>query len=238
VYADVTNPQSLNKYQYTFNNPLRYVDPDGQAPQDSFDNKINQLIRQQLKGEITEEQYWERLRGASVGTATGLGVVAMTLVGRHVGAAILMWAAQNPDKIQQIATVVQEAGGGPPGALTGAVGRASRGELSIARKLVAEGKNVEVLATGASRTADFAVNGVKTELKILEGVKRVATSGTVKNAIGRALGQSGNVILDASGVNLTAEAAKQGAARAFGADKRLKAVRIIGRDYDFTIARQ
>ena len=32
-YADLTNPQSLNKYQYSFNNPLRYVDPDGHAPQ-------------------------------------------------------------------------------------------------------------------------------------------------------------------------------------------------------------
>lgn len=29
IYADLTNPQSLNKYQYTYNNPLRYVDPDG-----------------------------------------------------------------------------------------------------------------------------------------------------------------------------------------------------------------
>jgi len=28
-YADLSNPQSLNKYQYTYNNPLRYVDPDG-----------------------------------------------------------------------------------------------------------------------------------------------------------------------------------------------------------------
>ena len=83
-----------------------------------------------------------------------------------------------------------------------------------------------------------AINGTRAELKILEGVNGVATSGTVKNAIGRALGQSGNVIIDASGVKLTAEAAKQGAARAFGADKRLKVVRIMGRDYDFTIARQ
>ena len=28
-YADPRRPQSLNKYQYAFNNPLRYVDPDG-----------------------------------------------------------------------------------------------------------------------------------------------------------------------------------------------------------------
>ena len=28
-YADITNPQSLNKYTYVWNNPLEYVDPDG-----------------------------------------------------------------------------------------------------------------------------------------------------------------------------------------------------------------
>jgi RHS repeat-associated protein len=28
-YADITNPQSLNKYTYTYNNPVKYVDPNG-----------------------------------------------------------------------------------------------------------------------------------------------------------------------------------------------------------------
>jgi RHS repeat-associated protein len=32
AYADIANPQSLNKYQYTYSNPLRYVDPNGHGP--------------------------------------------------------------------------------------------------------------------------------------------------------------------------------------------------------------
>ncbi|MGB7068405.1 MAG: RHS repeat-associated core domain-containing protein [Pyrinomonadaceae bacterium] len=31
-YADFENPQSLNKYQYTYNNPYKYNDPDGHCP--------------------------------------------------------------------------------------------------------------------------------------------------------------------------------------------------------------
>ncbi len=33
-YADITNPQSLNKYAYVLNNPLRYTDPDGHCVED------------------------------------------------------------------------------------------------------------------------------------------------------------------------------------------------------------
>jgi RHS repeat-associated protein len=36
-YADITNPQSLNKYTYTFNNPLRYTDPTGHGIETLWD---------------------------------------------------------------------------------------------------------------------------------------------------------------------------------------------------------
>jgi len=33
-YADVTDPQTLNKYAYVRNNPLRYTDPNGHCAED------------------------------------------------------------------------------------------------------------------------------------------------------------------------------------------------------------
>jgi RHS repeat-associated protein len=37
-YADLQNPQSLNKYQYAYGNPLRYIDPDGHDPEGEPDS--------------------------------------------------------------------------------------------------------------------------------------------------------------------------------------------------------
>jgi hypothetical protein len=65
-YADLTNPQTLNKYQYCVNNPLRYTDPSGHQEQDdkaSVTTWIQSLIRQILKGKDQYPEEPER-RGA------------------------------------------------------------------------------------------------------------------------------------------------------------------------------
>jgi len=59
-YADLTSPQSLNKYQYGYNNPLRYTDPDGHAPDgdgivESIKNYLWSLLKDKVNWKTEEE---------------------------------------------------------------------------------------------------------------------------------------------------------------------------------------
>jgi RHS repeat-associated protein len=48
-YADITDPQTLNKYGYVRNSPLRYVDPDGHGLSDAIQETINGAISATLE---------------------------------------------------------------------------------------------------------------------------------------------------------------------------------------------
>jgi RHS repeat-associated protein len=114
VLAFLSDPRSWNKYAYTYNNPLRFVDPDGQRPQDSFHNRLDKAVRDQGAGRISEKQYWESMRGPALGGTAGLAVIGGVAGGARMASAILLWAARNPDKIQQIAQEMAQASTGSP----------------------------------------------------------------------------------------------------------------------------
>lgn len=64
-YADLTNPQTLNKYQYCLNNPLRYLDPYGHQQQDGWYDRLMSFLLQLFKasgGDITNYGVSERTK--------------------------------------------------------------------------------------------------------------------------------------------------------------------------------
>jgi RHS repeat-associated protein len=183
VYAEVTNPQSLNKYQYCFNNPLRYVDPDGHNPQDSFEIRMQQAIRDVNSGRITPAQYWERLRGAGVGAAAGVAAILAVKAGMAGLTAAALWATRNPQAVQQIAQeLVQASSGSPASANLGtpltSVFNVERNDLTSGNLLFGSLKNAEVAAQ-FSKSGDTLVAGIAGVFNKTEGL----TGSSIKSLV-------------------------------------------------------
>jgi RHS repeat-associated protein len=49
-YADIVDPQTLNKYQYALNNPLRYIDPDGHQEKQTLTQRLKEGASQTILG--------------------------------------------------------------------------------------------------------------------------------------------------------------------------------------------
>ncbi len=88
------------------------------------------------------------------------------LVAARGGVAVLeslaIWAVGNPDKVQQIAEGLQEAGGGPPGLTL-----ASNSRLREAEKITGERLGIQLgvrLEESAHEGADYIVAGTKTTI--------------------------------------------------------------------------
>jgi RHS repeat-associated protein len=71
-FADITDPQSLNKYAYTYNNPLRYVDPEGHQVVEELEQVV-QATPPPLRPLLVAPPV---LTGVLIGTALGAGINA------------------------------------------------------------------------------------------------------------------------------------------------------------------
>jgi len=111
-------------------------------------------------------------------------------------------------------------------------------ELQIAAILAREGRTVEAVVEGTTRTADFLVDGVATELKTVSNLTGKDLSASLARRIVDGAGQASNIIIDGRGqAGLTPDLARRAIARAFGADARLLSVRILGEGFDIVVPR-
>jgi hypothetical protein len=119
----------------------------------------------------------------------------------------------------------------------------SSSELAIAGRLVREGRTVRALAESTRsgvRTADFVVDGVRTELKTITSLTSRDLSGALGRRILEGAGQAPHIIADVRGqAGMTRELASRAIRRAFGADTahRIQQIRIIGSDFDLVVPR-
>jgi RHS repeat-associated protein len=186
-YADIRDPQSLNKYQYTYNNPLIYIDPDG-----------HQTLKKKVNGFISGfSNAQAKVSDCSANAAIG---VAKSVANLFIGIGNLTAGREQfvpyqekgdcqgvaMDITNQAAVVLPLLGGaGPAGVLT-----AEAEETTV---VVAEGANVSVTAKGAGAAAEgsgagAAVREAKPPAAGIRGgrnqPKEMTPSGTVDNLKG------------------------------------------------------
>jgi len=103
-YADIANPQSLNKYAYTYNNPLRYTDPDGHIVDTLLDIGFTAYSASAVIADVITQS-------DELGTdleALGADAAAILVPG-VTGAGMAVRAAKAADKVSDAAKIADKA---------------------------------------------------------------------------------------------------------------------------------
>jgi RHS repeat-associated protein len=157
-YADITNPQSLNKYTYTYNNPLRYVDPNGHYVESAWDATSLMLGIHSYVSNVQQGNVGSAILDA-VGVVVDTAALATPLVPGGAGAALK--AARAADKLDDVVDVAET--GKKGGHILEAAAKGKAGEEAVEAELKAEGaeilgKQVTAQTQEGTRRMDFLVD--------------------------------------------------------------------------------
>ena len=149
------------------------------------------------------------------------------------------------DWMRQNERAVQARRKAPRGRLVGSLNALTDVEKGFVDDMLNLGKNVEVIPTGAGRTPDFLIDGVRYELKTLSGVVEETAdgiSGAIANRVMNGRGQAVDIIVDARRqAGITEDIARRGIRRAFGADNKtggkIQSITIYGPGWTIVVPR-
>ena len=139
IPSNIANPQAWNKYAYTFNNPRRFTDPDGKAPQETVAGQnFERDARAVLSGQMSKEEFQQRNAARAAGAAAGAGIGFAPEIGAFARG---LWYAvtgylMTPKGQETAASIAESVSDAPPGSLTSQFARlgATTAE-SVERKL-------------------------------------------------------------------------------------------------------
>jgi Contact-dependent growth inhibition CdiA C-terminal domain len=116
-------------------------------------------------------------------------------------------------------------------------------ERRLAAELNAQGHHIDLITTGAKKTPDWFINGVKTEVKEVSRAASRTPAGlskAISREIEKHFGQGPNFIVDARGqAGMTEEAAKMVIERTLGKDlqRRLKTITVLTKNGPVSMTR-